>query len=110
VPGEIEIPDDRGVEQRHGVGGDGIAETGIKLLGRRGAADDRAALKDGDREPGRREVSGRDETVVAAAGDDDVARSFARRVGHRKLLPGRAEPGQIVLFPLAPQQVFRHPA
>ena len=37
---KIEIAEDFRVEQRDGVGGDGIAEAGVKFLGDRRAADD----------------------------------------------------------------------
>jgi hypothetical protein len=42
---QIEIADDLRVQERDRVGGDGIAEAGVKFLGRRRAADDRAALE-----------------------------------------------------------------
>ncbi len=86
VPREIEIPDDRRMEQRNGVGGDGIAESGMKFLRCRRAADDGAPLDHRDLQSRRREIGGRDQAVVAAADDDDVAHSFARRVRHRKSL------------------------
>ena len=52
----------------------------MEFLGRRGAADDRAALQHNDLQPGRGEIGRGDQAVVAAADHDDVA--------HRYLAPG----------------------
>ena len=69
---KFEIADDCRVQKRDGVGGDGIAEAGMKLLGHRRAADLRPALEHGDFEAGHGEIGGGDEAVMAAADDDDV--------------------------------------
>ena len=91
LPREIEILDGRRMEQRNRIGGDGIAESGMKFVRRRRAADDRAALDHRDLQSRRRKIGGRDETVVAAAGDNDVAHAFSQRVRHRKPLLGERD-------------------
>ncbi len=69
---KFEIADDRRVQQRDRVGGDRIAEAGVKFLGDRRAADLRAAFEHRDFEAGHGEIGGGDEAVVTAADDDDV--------------------------------------
>ena len=44
----------------------------MKLFGDRSAADNRAALEHGDLQARRGEIGGGDETIMAAADDDDV--------------------------------------
>ena len=48
---EVEVADDRRAQQRDRIGGDGIAEAGMKFLRRRGAADLCAALEHRDFKP-----------------------------------------------------------
>ncbi len=69
---KLEVADDRRVQERDGVGGDRIAEAGMKLLGDRRPADLRAALEHRHFEAGHCEIGGGDEAVVTAADDDDV--------------------------------------
>jgi len=64
---QFQIGDHLGIEQRHRVGGDGIAEAGMKFLGDRGAADRVVLFKDRNLVPGRRQIPGADQPVVAAA-------------------------------------------
>ena len=82
VARQVELADDLGAQQRHDVRADGELETGEDLLGHRGAAEHVAALEDEDLlarlAPGRP----RDETVVAAADDDDVVGRFDSDSGH----------------------------
>ncbi len=52
VPGELEIGDDLGIEQAHGVGGDRVAKAGMELLRHRRAADDVVTLQHERVEPG----------------------------------------------------------
>ena len=75
---KLEIPDDCRVQERDGVGCDGIAEAGMKFFGHRRAADLRPAFQHRDFEPGGGEVSGGDEPVMAAADYDDVRHSSSR--------------------------------
>ncbi len=54
VLGELEIGDHFRIEQAHRIGGDRIAETGVKLLRHRRAANDIVLLEHDDIEPRRR--------------------------------------------------------
>ncbi len=69
---KIEVADDLRVQERDGVGGDGIAEAGMEFLGDRRAADLRPALEHRDLEAGHGEIGRGDKAVVTAADDDDV--------------------------------------
>src|SRR5271168_3395381 len=83
MPRQFQVPDDSRVEQRNRVGGHGVAKAGMKFLGYRGSADDRAALEHGHFEAGGRKIRGADQSVVAAADNDDVAQRFSR--SHERL-------------------------
>ena len=63
--GEVEVADDLRVEERDGVGGDRIAEAGMKLLRRRRAADLPAALEHRDLEAGGGEIGRGNKAVMA---------------------------------------------
>ena len=77
---KLEVADDLRVEKRDGIGGDGIAEARMKFLGRRRAADLRAALEHRDLEAGHGEIGGGDKAVMPGADDDDVR--HRRKVPH----------------------------
>ena len=70
--GQVQIGDDLGVEQAHGVGRDRIAETRMKFLRYRGAAHDLAALDHFDAQARHREIGRAGEAVMPRADDDDV--------------------------------------
>ena len=76
---KIEVADDGRVEQRDRIGGDRIAETRMKFLGRRRAADDRAALQHEDLQPGRGEIGCGDQGIMAASDHRDVRHGFRPR-------------------------------
>ena len=69
---KIEVVDDFRIEERDGVGRDGIAEAGMEFLGDRRAADDGSPLEHGDAQPGGGEVGSHDKPIVTPADDDDV--------------------------------------
>ena len=72
MAGEFEVADHFRVEQTHGVGGDRIAETGMELLGDRGATGDRVLLKHHDPQAGAGEIGRAGQSIVAAADEGDV--------------------------------------
>ena len=83
VPRQLEIADDLRVQQRDRVGRNGIAEARMKFLGDGGAADDAALLEHGDLQTGGREICGANQTVMAAADDDDIScAESATRLSH----------------------------
>ena len=69
---KLKVADDCRVQKRDGVGGDRIAEAGVKFLGDRRAADLCAPLEHGDFKAGHGEIGRRDEAIVTAADHDDV--------------------------------------
>ena len=69
---KLEVVNDPRVQKRDRVGGDGVAEAGMKFLSDRRPADLRAALEDRHFEAGHADIGGGDEAVVTAAHDDDV--------------------------------------
>ena len=69
---KLEVADDCRVEKRNCVGGDRIAEAGVKFLGDRRPADLRPALEHRDLEAGGGEIGRGGKAVVTAADDDDV--------------------------------------
>ena len=84
-----EVVDDLRIEQRHGVGGDGIPEAREKLLRHRRPADDMPPLQHGDLQPRLGEIGGADEPVMPTPDDDDVgfAAEAAGRPSALNLLP-----------------------
>ncbi len=91
VPRERKVGDDLGIEQAHGVGGDGIAETGMEFRRHRRAAHDCAALDDFDPQAGTAEIGRAGEAVVAGADDDDVV-SLHRKSSRVRRVARRAAP------------------
>src|SRR5262249_1359688 len=95
---ELQIPDDLRVKQAHRVGGDRVAEAGIKLLRYRRAAYDAAPLKTLNFHPRQAEIGGAGEAVVSRTDDHGV-------IGlHRQHLPGplgtRRDPPPRTIGPL----------
>jgi hypothetical protein len=74
VAGELHVFDDLGEWRAAGVGDRGTFESGMKFLGDGGTADDVAAFEDERLVAFFREVEGRNERVVTATENDDVAR------------------------------------
>ena len=72
VPGQVELADDLGPQQRDDVGADRELEAREDLLGDRGAAEHVPPLEHEHLAPRAGEIGGVDEAVVAAADDDDV--------------------------------------
>jgi hypothetical protein len=72
VPGQVELADDLGPQERDDVGADRELESREDLFGHRRAAEHVAPLEDEDLLSGAREVRGVDEAVVPASDDDDV--------------------------------------
>ena len=72
VAGKIEIADDFRIEQRDRVGRDRIAETGVKFLGHRRAADRIARFEHQRLETRGAEIGRADEPIMAAADNDGV--------------------------------------
>src|SRR5262245_65343702 len=67
---EVQFANDLRTQETHDVREDRELESGIDLLGDRGAADQRTPLEDERLLAGLREIRGSDEAVVAAADDD----------------------------------------
>ena len=72
VLGEPQIGDDFRIEQRHRIGGDRIAETGVKFFRHGGAASHVAPLQHHHLQSGHRQIGGTDETVVPATYDNGI--------------------------------------
>ena len=72
MPGQVEIGNDLGIEQRDGISRHGVAEPGVKLLGHGRPANDRQPLQNGHLQPRFGEIGGADQAVMAAADDYDV--------------------------------------
>src|SRR5262249_11760923 len=69
---EAKIGDDLWVQQAHGVGGDGISETRMKLFRDRRATDEWSPFEDLDFQPCHAEVGCAGQPIVTCADDDDV--------------------------------------
>ena len=79
VGGQLQIADDRRVEEAVDVGGGGDLEAGERLLGDAGAADDVAPLEDEHAQPGAREVARGHQPVVPGTDHDGVVTRGAQR-------------------------------
>jgi len=79
VGGQLQVADDRRVEEAVDVGGGGDLEAGERLLGDAGAADDVAPLKDKHAQPGAREVARGHQPVVPGTDHDGVVTRGAQR-------------------------------
>src|SRR5262249_51977851 len=66
------IADDLRIQQTHGVGGDRVSETRMKLFRHRRAAHGRSAFEHLDFQTGHAEVGGASQPVVTSTDDDDV--------------------------------------
>src|SRR5262249_4142509 len=69
---EAKIGDDLRVQQAHGIGGDGISETRMKLFRDRGATHEWSPFEDLDFQPCHAEVGCAGQPIVTCADDDDV--------------------------------------
>ena len=69
---KLEVAHDLGIEQRDSISRNRVAEAGMELLRRGGAADDGAALERRDLQAGAGEIGCGRQSVVASAADDDV--------------------------------------
>ena len=72
VPGEVEVADDLGPQQRDDVGAHRELEAREDFLGHRRAAEHVTPFEDENFLSGAREVGGVDQAVVPASDDDDV--------------------------------------
>ena len=72
VTSQVELPDDLRPQQRDDIGADREAKALEHLLSDRRTADEVAAFEHEHPAPGRGEICGRGQAVVAAADDDDV--------------------------------------
>ena len=97
--GELEIMDDVGSQQAERVGERGEVEPRDQLFGDRRAADDVASLDDQRLQAGLGEVGAVDQTVVAAADDDRVERSFGRHRYQAVFLGGLNNGGRATTAP-----------
>jgi hypothetical protein len=77
VPRQFQVADHLGVEQRHRVRGDRVAEAGVELLGHRRASHHRPTLEHDHLESGRCQIGRTGEAVVAAPDDHRVGRAFS---------------------------------
>src|ERR1700681_3478726 len=85
--GQLQLADDLRIKQRDRVGRHRIAESRMKFLGDRRAADHRTSLEQRDLESGRGQVRGADQAVMAAADDQGIAMLCSQ--GRRLLRAGR---------------------
>src|SRR5688572_1811273 len=69
---KVEVADHFWVEERHRVGGDGVAKPRPEFLGDCGAADHGTPLQHGDLQPGRGEIGSADQAVVPPADHDGI--------------------------------------
>ena len=69
---QLQVLDDAWIEQAHRVGGDRVAEAGVKLLGHRGAADQLAAFDHVHAQSRHGEIGRASQAVMAGTDDDDV--------------------------------------
>ena len=74
VARELHVADDFGQQRASGMGERGATEAGMKFFGDGGAADDGASFQDQRLKAFFREIERRDEGVVSAAENYDVAR------------------------------------
>src|SRR5690606_38256828 len=86
---QAQVADHPRVQQADGVAGQRVAEARVELLGHGGAADHPAPLQHPDLQPGRGQVGGADQAVVAAADDQDVV---VRLMHARIVRAARARP------------------
>ena len=84
--GKPQVGDHLGIEQRDRVGGDRVAEAGMKFFRHRRAADDVAPLEHHHLQPGHRQIGGADETVMSAANDDSIVCLFCHDAGLSSVL------------------------
>src|SRR5208283_4578186 len=76
---QVKFTDDLRIEQRHRVGRDRIAKSGMKFLGHCGAADHAAPLEHRHLEARRRQVRRAHQAVVTGADDHGIAQSLCVR-------------------------------